>query len=1598
MKHVMTGCLLVVLVALGGGKAPLAAEPEPVLLYDGESLDAVKGAVRASSPDTEIALNTDPQFVSQGESSLHISSRSDPQAAGNTYISVYINTPPADMTSQALLLDVWSSTPAASRAFYVRGYDEDGKCTLSWASWSGVLQREKTTIRLVPELSRSGIAWEADLIQNSDRTAVVRWEIYTGTSEKGEPFDIYVDNMRIEITSERPFSAVTEPRPLVPLTPLVRGGEPLGCLAVPAGEGWQKVAAELQAGLKAATGATVPIKAGDEVAAAELAAGGCILLGNVANNRACLYPYSHQMCFSDELYPGPGGYELRVIHDPSGSGHNLLFVGASDPAGGQAAVQALLARVQPGADLTLEPLCEIKLSDNISSRFSGPLTARLDEAWFEQQKKTAESGLESGVHTGLFSQAAQLGEGYVQSARSPYAQAFVWVIKRAYEHYLTKPSTYGGPWGMDSDFTCFRVLATWTVVENDPSLTDQERLEVAKILHRWVTEAVAPKAASAMGNERVRYNHQTFPALGCLFAGEYFQKYYQAYEGEHWLELADACFELQQKSFKAHEDCNGYQWLTLGHTVRYCLSRPDLTLFENGNARRIADYAMLTMNNIGTQVPYGDTGDWKCWFSELPVLRAAEWYYRDGRYRWAVQKKVDYSGRQALTEFETKGPLAEPADLLGVRGWPVDPYYYRTFGGEGIPEQEKTFDKISFRNGFDPQDSYLLLDGLSNGSHNHLDGNSVLQWTANDRVWVADADYIKSLPKYHNGVLILKDGQSAKIPSYCELEHITDLPEFGGSITTLRDYAGVDWRRHVLWLKSGLFVVADQMVAREAGDYSFRTIWQTIGEARLRDGGMDVEQKGQWARFALTPDTRLILANDEQQGKNWNSYPHANTGTVRVLQGVVNRRLEAGQTLTLFTVLQATGEKPGELKVSRMGDNMAAITGPGGPVIVALPDASGKMAIPAGLISEAAAVMVTPTHGFALGAHSVEMMERQQDFPEGADVAVSLQAGEAVIKQPAGTVAEPVQEVIRMQGAGMDANEVRGLMDMLIRAAATAADTAPPRAELPELKLRWEFQEQLELFLLTNNVGAFEAVDTGLQLAASPDPLPRNVFSEDAHNIVDNMVDGVLLTTDGGVMWDDDQTVTVDLTLDNDYQLDRLVLKAWFATSSSKNKLFQLGRLQALASSDGFQQDSRVLVDFTDTEEHGNWGDPDHAPHVYSFDQLEGSAGAVRLILTPRPGTAIYLSEVELWGNRPGLEIDMATRLERGWPAQTFPALATADLQGNGQASILAGCNSGQLFCLDRAGQLQWKYDCEGAVNSVSTVDFAGDGQRSVLAGVMGAKMLALTPDGQLRWAFEAPYYKRAGHFRVVFPARLQEGEGQVAVGGSDNWHYFAVDAQGKELWRYESVHGATAGTAADLDGDGLDDIIAGTEYYWWHAIRPDGQTLWRFSTKGGPQVNAVAAGDLLGEGKKTALFGGADTLVQAVGLGGQLLWSFNTGDEVQALVCADLDGDGKDEVLVASLSFNVYCLDGEGQLLWRQDLGAPVRALALVRQGAGFRLAAGSDDGMVTVMNAADGQLLASRQLNGPVLSLAADSSDPASPSLIASTLGGDLVALDLP
>lgn len=1577
----------------------LAFAQTPTLINGFETLAGVTVMQSKDLPTTKLTITTEAEQITEGKGALHLAATSPTPATGNTYASVVVTTPPVDMRGKALQFDAWTTLPATTGALYVRGYDKQGQPVLSWMSWANPLQAGKQTFELVPGVSLGALSWEPGFIKSTDHSAVVRWEFYIGTSQPGVDYDLYLDNMRVVTSTVKSFLDIKQAHRLYPETPLVIGGKSEAMIVAPEDKDWQEVANGLAASIAKATGATLPIKSSASVTNDDMTKITTILLGNVANNRALLYPYSHMMTFADGVFPGAGGYEIRTVSDPWGTQKNIVIIGATDLAGAKAGLAAFTKLLKDGADLTLPRTVQVQLGQT-ASRWNGLFDTSLDDAWMEGQKKTAETCLQQGGHTGLFSQMAGVGQNFAVTGRPEYARMFVWLAQRAYAYYLTKPDTYGGPWGMDSDFTAYQVLPAWDAVEECPELTDAERLEVATILFKWVSEACLPEgngaAATAAAGKTVS-NHGTFAALGTFSAGEYFSRYYDSAEGKQWIKIGDTCFQNLTNGSKVHEDCNGYQWLTNLHIIRYCLTKPDLTFFANGNARKTADYAILTMNNLGYQVPYGDTGDWKCWFSELPVLRAAEWYYRDGRYQWAVNWKVKLTGRVALGEFDPGNTTTEPNNLVGTRAWPLDSKFYKAEGGTEVVPEAKALDKIAFRASYDPTDMYLLLDGLNNGGHRHMDGNSIEQWTQNERVWIADADYIKSLPKYHNGVLILKDGQSATIPPLAELEHVVDLPRFGGSTTTLRNYAGVDWHRNVLWIKGGMYIVVDQMTAKEPGDYSFRAIWQTVGDVKINQNGLDIEQKGQFARFATTADARCLLEDDAETGKNWASYPFANKPVVRVFQAVYNRKLEAGQSVNLFTVLHASGDQVSAVRVQRVTDNLAAITGIGDPILVGVADGAGKIVVPGGPQLTGQALILMPQRAFAMGLQSVSTEGPTQDFPGGADIECNLGTGEMLVKAPMATTATTVQQLNQSNaGFSVEPDEMRNLIGLAISTAPQAAVSTATASTLAMLTRKWHFMDKLDTYLLTNNADSFEAVDAGLKLSAQPEPLARNPFgAEDNSNTLDNLTDGVLLTTDGGVMWDDNQKVTVDFTFDQPYDLNRLTLKAWYATSSSKQKLYQIGHLQALASNDGFQKDIRTLVDFEDTATHGNWGAPGYGPQTYDFPEVRGQAQAVRLILTPKPGTAIYLSEVQLWGNRPGLEVDLSTKLARGLPVHTFRTVKAADLNGDGRMEIIAGSTNGMLFCFATDGTLLWKLDCGGQVNSVNTVDFQGDGKLTVIAGCMNDNVLAIDATGKQLWVFNPPYYKRVGHVRTVFPADLKGDGKQVAIAGSDNWHYYALDAQGKEIWAYESVHGSTAGCAIDMDGDKKQEVVAGTEYYWWHVINPDGSQRFGYNTSGGPCANAVAAGDLDGDGKQKALYGGADTLVHALNGEGKLLWTFNTGDEVEALQCVDVNGDGKDEVLVSSLSFNLYCLDGSGKALWRQDLGAPIRTMTVFHKGGKLLVAAGCNDGHVYISEAATGTPVAIWPTGTEVITVATVPQHGADEDLIVTTADGNLTIL---
>jgi hypothetical protein len=88
-----------------------------------------------------------------------------------------------------------------------------------------------------------------------------------------------------------------------------------------------------------------------------------ILLGNLNTNRALLPLYARYYCFTDAIYPGGDGYDLRTLVNPYGQSANVILAGGSRLAGVQRAVDRLIAHIQAAAsdsDLVLPFLLEIQ--------------------------------------------------------------------------------------------------------------------------------------------------------------------------------------------------------------------------------------------------------------------------------------------------------------------------------------------------------------------------------------------------------------------------------------------------------------------------------------------------------------------------------------------------------------------------------------------------------------------------------------------------------------------------------------------------------------------------------------------------------------------------------------------------------------------------------------------------------------------------------------------------------------------------------------------------------------------------------------------------------------------------------------------------------------------------------------------------------------------------------------------------------------------------------------------------------------------------------------------------------------------------------------
>ncbi|MEA4889623.1 MAG: hypothetical protein VB070_09200 [Clostridiaceae bacterium] len=558
------------------------------------------------------------------------------------------------------------------------------------------------------------------------------------------------------------------------------------------------------------------------------ARGPLIIIGNLADNSCVRVLYYKSLAATDLTYPGPGGYEIRTLLDPFATGYNIIHIGYSDQNGLSKAAALFLHGVQEGMLPYYNEICAVQL----------PLPA-------EKARQIADE---------------------VCNPADPTAAYNAPIDEKGYLAYLTGDckllADYVGAWRLillkqeRLHLKLYRRAAAWRLLEMTGMLPDDLRAECERFFYEW---ADGPEGWGSILEpiyqlpDFPRQNHGLIPALGLVILADYFGRFYP--EMDHpaqWRRDADQVFSVYDAGhWKPLCDglCHGW-WLSQPAMLEYGLFDDRHAYFTSGGARQAALCAMAVVNNEGWMPNAGDMGIQR----QFPIynLSISAAYYQDGRYAFMKQKaplwRQGYSGPLSYLPraFDTGLTPAAPRELVGATVIPMDSLVYDAWSKEPALASltantapsapiERCFDKLSVRTGLGPDDEFLLIDGLSGGSHAYDDAMAILDYQKYGVSFLVSEDQLYWIePENHCSLTIYRNGCVGPLPGFAELEDLKQEPD--GRIylsLRLRGFDGADWHRELYFLPDQCLVIQDTVLAIQEGLFSVESHYRTPGQAAL---------------------------------------------------------------------------------------------------------------------------------------------------------------------------------------------------------------------------------------------------------------------------------------------------------------------------------------------------------------------------------------------------------------------------------------------------------------------------------------------------------------------------------------------------------------------------------------------------------------------------------------------------------------------------------------------------------------------------------------------------------------------------------------------
>ena len=1337
-----------------------------------------------------------------------------------------------------------------------------------------------------------------------------------------------------------PIAELSAVRPLTRETEIAAGGLAPAILA-PADAAYQPAVAALEQAL-------APIKPEivSTVEAADPARRTIIALGSMLTNPLIERLYWNRYTFIDAVTPGPGNYLVHTVYDPYPwtGGHDVIILGCSDAAGAQPAVEAFASRLRDGR------LGYLVLAG--PQPLVSPEGVRL--AMAAKVNPTFEDFLKSST-------------AYLRTGCEAHAEKAVEALRIVAKLYAAdgerrNPSADKHtrlPW--NEEITSFAINVAWDAFEENPLIDDALRLEAGNaFLHftRDLVSNVTGYNTITSENPWPEYNHTTFPLLGVYGGARYFQRYYQIADMPDKLERARLAFTAQAHAWKAPEDSDAYLPLVPDHTVTYALAENDLTYLTSGNLKKYADYVVGVVDNRGLGSGFGDSG-----FSASPSqvqesLPVALWWTKDPGYLWLLEQVIP----GWKNPYDIGLQPERPDRFTGLNAFMLDPRMYeliqtRPTYNEPFTKSEVSaeaaFDKISFRDSWDPDAQYLLLDGIGRGHHLHFDTNQIVEFVEGSERWLLDHDYLVRNTTEHNMLSVLRNGRGdALVPSLAGLTAAADLPGFAYTDSLVPGYNGCDWRRQILWQRGESFLVADTITAREAGEFDLELTWKTIDSAG--------EQR-------VTPDTGLLAERGTGSAKTQDSLvvddPDASGGKALLMEQAASR-IAFGAALP-----------PGEyrLRISGYGfdtssDSLWVSINTEPNIAFHMPklkygtstgDAANTAESPMVTLEGAGPHLIVVTLREAppvridrfifVDAQGTETVYEAEALPPAPQPSRDL--GRTFHIKPTAPVnafvtnhervgiSVPISLYHQRQGGELKPGETVGFCSLMY-------------TSLPAKR------RDLEPVRVADNLVAIRGTSPALALLG---PATATDISAD-------VAAGLLSPTEialAGMV----ALQVADLRMQADGPVD-LHLDLQTGT----------GLVRAAAA-------TKLVINGTSIT--CSAGD-----QPLALERLDASRAirSINALLTATGHTATAQTTVAAEPDRPG------------WAAfdgdADIAVIKTADLQ-NGQGPCIFVGRGPILHCLDAQGEQLWQAQCGGKVRDIAFADLRPEAGLEVLVGSLDTHIYIVSADGQIvdkhqmrgtPWARsfgDAPY----SLFNVGAWDINGDGRAEI-VATMKNFDLHVLDRDFNLLLKSDwALHGSMQlAFEPTTPGGQPDTLFVGDKYGSVVGINAEGKEAFRSYTSIGDVFFAV--GDINGDGGVEVINASSTGDLTANAFADRkLLWRFdNFGYPVNRVKMADLDADGRQEVLVASGTGYLYVLDGAGTVLWQDRIGFGVNDVLTIDRD-GHKLVAYADEAGLIRLADGSGRLVRQWRTEAPPRLLVALGG-----TLVAALGDGRVAAFDLP